>query len=381
MGNFGVLCKPMNMKRIGTVLALLTILLLTSPTVWGQEGDGGIGANEQDTSHITLLQDIEYVRRDGISYRLDICQPKKLTSKVPAIILTHGGGFGRGSKKDLRDECAALANMGYVGVAVDYRLTDVAPYPAQIDDVQYAVRWIRSNANKYFIDPTKLGSLGGSAGGYLATMLGVRDTRNIAEGLSEFSSQVQVVIARSGIPMDATTASTLPDPNAPFKDALNEITTKYLKGYTQTTELAREISAVTYVTSKSAPLLAVHSVNDRLAPIANAFAIVNALKGQGVEAQVVSFQGIGNAHGRSRLPVSEQNRLWNIETQFLRTHLLLSSVSSPTINVSEESKLVKTSPKISLLSKGRPLLFIEGILIVAFAILVHLLMKRKKGYK
>ena len=357
------------MKRVGIMLLFLTLFPFVSVPVPAQEGDGGIGAKGQDTSLITFLPDIEYVKRDGRSYRLDICQPKKLTSEVPAVILTHGGGFRKGSKKDLRKECVALANMGYVGVAVDYRLTDIAPYPAQIDDVQYAVRWVRANANKYSIDPTKLGSLGGSAGGYLATMLGVRDTRDVAGGLPGFSSQVQIVIDRSGIPMDATDASTLPDPNGPFKDALGEITTTYLKGYTQTVELTREISAVTYVTGKSAPLLAVHSVNDQLAPIANAYAIVNALKAQGVEARVESFQGIGNAHGRSRLPAAEQSRLWNIETQFLLTHLPLPSVSGTPAPA-------KVSSGVSL-PKGRSLLVVGGVFVAAFVGMIIFLMGRR----
>ncbi len=348
---------------------VLALFLLTPFSIRAQEGDGGIGAKEQDGSLITILSDIEYVKRDGRSYRLDICQPKKLTSKVPAIILTHGGGFSKGSKKDLRNECIALANIGYIGVAVDYRLTDIAPYPAQIDDVQYAVRWVRANADKYSVDPTKLGSLGGSAGGYLATMLGVRDTRDTAGGLSGFSSQVQVVIDRSGVPMDATDASTLPDPNGPFKDAFSEITATYLRGYTQTAELTREISAVTYVTGKSAPLLAVHSVNDQLAPIANAYAIVDALKAQGVEARVESFQGIGNAHGRSRLPATEQNRLWDIETQFLRAHLPLSSASGTPAPA-------KVPSGVSL-SKGRSLLVVKGVLVAVFAGIVIFLVRRK----
>ena len=368
------------MKHSGPVLFLLVLLLSAPFPVWAQEGDGGIGAKKQDTSSITFLPDIEYVKRDGRSYRLDICQPKKLTSKVPAILLTHGGGFRKGSKKDLRDECVALAQMGYVGVAVDYRLTDVAPYPAQIDDVQYAVRWVRTHADQYFVDPAKLGSLGGSAGGYLATMLGVRDTRDTAGGLTEFSSQVQVVIDRSGIPMDATDPATLPDPNGPFKDALSEITTTYLKGYTQTAELTREISTVTYVTRKSAPLLAVHSVNDQLAPIANAYAIVNALKAQGVEARVESFQGVGNAHGRKELPAAEQNRLWKIETQFLRDHLLSSSISgispAPTTAVFGTPAPSRTSPIIEL-SKGRLLLVTKGALIAVLVGFVLFLMGRK----
>jgi len=357
------------MKRVGILLLFLALFSFISFPVRAQEGDGGIGAKEQDTSLITFFPDIEYVKRDGRSYRLDICQPKKLTLKVPAVVLTHGGGFRKGSKKDLRKECVALANMGYVGVAVDYRLTDVAPYPAQIDDVQYAVRWVRANANKYSIDPTKLGSLGGSAGGYLATMLGVRGTRDTAGKLSEFSSQVQVVIDRSGVPMDATDASTLPDPNGPFKDAFSEITATYLKGYTQTAELTREISAVTYVTGKSAPLLAVHSVNDQLAPIANAYAIVNALKAQGVEARVESFQGIGNAHGRSRLPAAELNRLWNIETQFLRAHLPLFSASVTPVPA-------KVPSGVSL-SKGRSLLVVKGALVAVFVGIVIFLAGRK----
>jgi alpha-L-fucosidase 2 len=115
------------------------------------------------SSEVEILRDIEYAKPNGVSLKLDLCRPKGLTTPRPGMILTHGGGFRTDDKRALFDECQDLAKLGYVAATVNYRFAPAYPYPAQIDDVQYAVRWLRSHAATYKIDPNSMGSLGGSA--------------------------------------------------------------------------------------------------------------------------------------------------------------------------------------------------------------------------
>jgi acetyl esterase/lipase len=258
---------------------------------------------------------------------------------------------------------------------VDYRLTDVAPYPAQIDDVQYAVRWVRANAAKYHIDPARLGSLGGSAGGYLATMLGVRDSRDTSLGLSQYSSQVQVVINRSGALMDATNPATFPDPKGPYAKIMEEIAKGLSGGKPVTPELLAEVSPITYVNKSSSPLLAVHSVNDELVPLINAQSIVAALKSQGIEARLETVKGIGSGHGRKKLSNKEQEQLWNIEKGFLRTHLSLTTLPPKPTN---SPQMVGVTPPVPQPPKGWVKAATKAVIIVALIGFVLFLTRKKQ---
>lgn len=277
---------------------------------------------------IEILRDIEYAKPNNVSLKLDLCRPKGLTTPRPGMVLTHGGGFRTDDKRALFDECQELAKLGYVAATINYRFAPTYPYPAQIDDVQYAVRWLRAHATTYKIDPNNMGSLGGSAGGYLATMLGVRDTRDTSLGLNTYSSKVKVVIDRFGAPMDATDPSVF-DPNGPYADLQEEIMNDYLRGYTVTPQLLAEISPITYASSGDALLLAVHSVNDQLAPIVHSQRIVAALTNVGVPAKLEPFQGGGNAHGLPGASASEKQRVWNLQVAFLAAYLPIGG-SSPT---------------------------------------------------
>lgn len=228
-------------RKKSIILILLAGVLVTVAFSSALSADGRILGTYQQ---IETLRNIEYAKPDGVSLKLDVCRPKGLTSPRSTIVLTHGGGFRRGSKADLLDTCQELAKLGYVAATVDYRLAPKYPYPAQIDDVQYAVRWLRNNAQKYRIDPKNMGSLGGSAGGYLATMLGVQETRNPSLGLANYSSKVKVVIDRFGAPMDATDPSVV-DPKSKYAELQAAIMKDYLRGYQITEELLKEISPLT----------------------------------------------------------------------------------------------------------------------------------------
>ena len=107
---------------------------------------------------------------DSIPLKLDIYHSKDIKKDAPLIIFIHGGAWKKGNKHDYLVYLASFAQKGYVTATIQYRLTDVAKYPAQLHDVEDAVRWLKLNAANYHIDASKVALVGGSAGGHLAMM-------------------------------------------------------------------------------------------------------------------------------------------------------------------------------------------------------------------
>jgi acetyl esterase/lipase len=129
--------------------------------------------------------------------------PANPNGKVrPAIVIVHGGGWSAGSKNDYVYQRLMLdyALKGYVTINVNYRLTGEAPFPACIEDVKCAVRWLRAHADKYKIDPNRIGGYGHSAGAHLVLMLAMTPKSAGLEGnggWDEFSSRLNMEIAGS----------------------------------------------------------------------------------------------------------------------------------------------------------------------------------------
>jgi acetyl esterase/lipase len=108
-----------------------------------------------------------------------------------------------GDRSWMSDAAQGLAGNGYVAFAVQYRLFDPItrknPWPAQLDDAQRSVRWVRANAAKYRIDPDRIASYGHSSGAQLAAFLGMRDTRDDSDpALAGISSRVMTVVDLAG---------------------------------------------------------------------------------------------------------------------------------------------------------------------------------------
>lgn len=152
---------------------------------------------------ITVTKDIPY--RDGNSdaWKLDMAMPANFGPKIrPALVIIHGGGWSGGSKDvDVYQEMMIeYAELGYVTINVEYRLTGEAPFPACIEDVKCAVRWLRAHADKYGVDPDRIGSYGHSAGAHLSLMLAMAPESAELEGdggWNEYSSRVNVAAAGS----------------------------------------------------------------------------------------------------------------------------------------------------------------------------------------
>jgi acetyl esterase/lipase len=127
---------------------------------------------------IKIEKDVAVGKGGDVDLHCDIYRPPPGTEKHMALVHLHGGGFARGSKDTLAEKVKPITARGYVSIAAQYRLTGVAKWPAQIEDVKTAIRWTRSNADRLGIDPNHIAVVGYSAGGYLAVFAaGQEDTK------------------------------------------------------------------------------------------------------------------------------------------------------------------------------------------------------------
>ncbi len=266
-------------------------------------------------SPVAVDLDVPYAMTGRGPIRLDVYRPRGATTPRPAILLIHGGGWVGGDKAEQADMADHFARAGFVAFAVNYRLAtdDASRYPAPVDDVQRAVRWVRAHAREYGVDPARVGAFGHSAGGHLAASLGTRETRDDSDpALAGYSSRVSCVVDCCG-PADFTT-----EESPPVGPSIADVVPS-LFGRTrpEAPEAYRDASPVTHADARSAPTLIVHGTADDIVPIDQSRRLLRALREAGVEARLVELEGEG--HGFE----SPANvRIWLAEMMaFFRLHL------------------------------------------------------------
>jgi acetyl esterase/lipase len=175
--------------------------------------------------------------------------------------------------------------------SIDYRLTDVAPFPAQIHDCKAAIRFLRAHAKEYSIDPSRVGVWGASAGGHLVALLGTSGGVKKLDGdfcNTKQSSRVQAVCDFFG-PTDLTAW------NSKLPDKLQQALDAFLGGPAKDKAgVARAASPTTYINRGDAPTLIVHGDEDPLVPISQSELFYQDLKKAGVDATYVRVKGAGH---------------------------------------------------------------------------------------
>ena len=235
---------------------------------------------------LTLDAAVAYAQDDPQQV-MDIVRPRNNPSRLPAVLCIHGGGFRAGSRKGFVQQCVRLAQHGYVAATADYRLAPKAQFPAAVNDVKAAVRYLRTNAERLGIDPTRIGVMGGSAGGHLALFLGVTG------GVAEFegdgpnrdqSSRVNCVVSYYG-PSDFTKSY------GRSVDAA-EVLPLFLGGdLNQARGMHIKASPLYWVTPEAPPTLAIQGTKDRYVNYEQSVWIVEKLLQAGVTAELETIEG------------------------------------------------------------------------------------------
>jgi len=119
-----------------------------------------------------ITRNVTYTRRGSARQRLDVYAPTVAPKGAgrPAVLVIHGGGFVGGVREQMAALGRELAARGLVAFNIDYRLGPRSTFPAGIEDVRCALRFIGAHAREYGADPTRIGVTGESAGGYLSAM-------------------------------------------------------------------------------------------------------------------------------------------------------------------------------------------------------------------
>jgi acetyl esterase len=166
-------------------LWILTVAVLTAGSL--------LPADPATAQMATVRRDVRYAEHDGVPLLLDAWLPAG-PGPHAAVVVVHGGRFRTGDKSLTPAE--DLAEAGYAAFSVNYRLAPEHPFPAALEDLRSAVRWIRDHADEYDVDPDVIWAMGASAGGHLAALLAT-----VGEGPLDRGSRVAAAVSLSG-PMD-----------------------------------------------------------------------------------------------------------------------------------------------------------------------------------
>jgi len=263
-----------------------------------------------------ILRDVPYVPNAAPRQRLDLYVPRQPPNMprqpMPLMVWIHGGAWRAGTKAD----CPALGllQFGYAVASVEYRFSQDAVWPAQIQDCKAAIRWLRLHAAENNIDPNRIGVWGASAGGHLVAMLGVTGTVPDFDTPANagVSSAVQCVIDCFG-PTDFLHYG---DKQAQL-DAPNSAVSLLFGGPVSTRQpLARSASPVYFVGRDAAPFLILHGDRDPLVPLQQSKELAADLKANGVEATLQVIPGAG--HGG---PGFSSSYVLKLMSDFVNRHL------------------------------------------------------------
>jgi acetyl esterase/lipase len=231
-----------------------------------------------DTAHIKRkFLDISYASLSQ-AQKLDIYLPDEGDDPFPVIIAIHGGAFMGCDKADMQ-VLPMLEGLkrGYAVVSINYRMSGEAQFPALVQDAKAAVRWVRANSKRYKFDPQRIAAWGGSAGGYLATMLGVsngiRELENLALGNPDQPCHVQAVVAwyapTNFLKMDEylTESGLLPPPGFRHNEANSPESLLLGQIITETPEKVKVANPETYIRFAGPPFLLQHGTKDPVVPV------------------------------------------------------------------------------------------------------------------
>ncbi|MBE1536096.1 alpha/beta hydrolase [Actinomadura algeriensis] len=237
---------------------------------------------------------VAYAERDTGPLLMDLVVPAGAAVPPPVVIWLHGGGWFTGDRTMAPDLAVHFASRGFAMASIDYRLSGAALFPAQLHDVQEAIRYVRGRARGLGVDPNAIGLWGSSAGGHLAALAGLSGepggdaaVQAVAEGYGPVD--LARIVAESAAP--------------PHMAGENAPEARLLGGRPDALpDAARAASPLTYVTPAAPPFLIAHGTADALVRPDQSVLLHDALAGAGVDGTLYLLDGVGHGFLNPRGP-------------------------------------------------------------------------------
>jgi len=298
-----------NRRSISIALLSLTAVLSCSTAASGRQEESS------DREDYRVLSEISYATVGDTELFLDLYLPED-PGQRPLIVWVHGGAWRSGSRASM--PLKWLLPHGFAVASVDYRLSPVARFPAQVHDCKAAIRFLRGRQKDYGYDATRIAVIGSSAGGHLAALIGTTNGHAELEGTVgddvEQSSDVEAIVDNYG----PTNFTTILKQSTPHGLSVRVPALQLLLGDQpeNQVELARLASPVFHVDEDDPPILMLHGDQDPQVPINQSHELHGACRMHGVDA---TFEVVyGGAHGGEAF-FDEERR--NLVLEFLRQRL------------------------------------------------------------
>jgi acetyl esterase/lipase len=251
-------------------------------------------SSQQLSGKVEIARDVVYAQMNGRELALDLYWHPGAGEPEPLVVWIHGGAWMSGDKSWMPPVLYLLDN-GFAMTSIDYRLSQEALFPAQIEDCKAAIRWLRANAARYNLDPDRVGAWGESAGGHLAALLGTAGDVAAWDqqgGNREYSSRVQAVCDWFG-PSDLLQMGVMKsgsDHNA--ADAPEAL---LIGGLVQENkEKAKRANPITYITPETPSFFIMHGEQDDVVPLGQSELLHRALVEAGLDSTLMVIPGMGH---------------------------------------------------------------------------------------
>lgn len=292
----------MRARRVGITALALLLLAGCSPA----PGASGLVPPSDDYPGVRFVDDVDFGGPDGI--RLDVCLPESTPAGgSPTVLAVHGGGWREGDKGQpvWRDSCAWLASEGFAVFQPNYRLAPEHVFPAALEDLETAVRWLRQpqQVERYGHDPSRLAGFGDSAGGNLVALLATRGAGAGLDAVVELSAPIDLTAAGAQL--------------GGLGEGFQQVQLDYL-GCAELPNCAAATGAspMHHVDAGDPPFLIVHSLGDFI-PFEQAEAFALRLGEAGVDAELVPVEGSEHALGMLDGDLRERIASWLRERLFV----------------------------------------------------------------
>jgi acetyl esterase/lipase len=245
---------------------------------------------EASDGRVRIEDGVVFGHAAGRDLKCDMFHPPQAGTERVGVVLIHGGAWSQGDRAQLRSYGIRLARQGHVCAAIEYRLSGVAKWPAQIHDVKAGVRFMRKNSAELGIDPRKICVSGNSAGGHLALMVAA------TAGVADFEGES----GHPGVGTEVAACVAFYPPTKLFGvHPLNAYAPELFERSADQ-EVGRKASPIAYARADFAPTLLLHGNRDALVPVEASVSMYQALADAGAPVELHLYNGAPHAFDATR---------------------------------------------------------------------------------